>query len=85
MPDPEELKPTAPVDDKITAYDRAHFKLYLRLLDAGEHGVYWKTAALEIMGLETDDSNAKTCWQSHLQRAKWMSNSGYRQLLDSPE
>lgn len=85
MPDVQKLKPTAPVGDKITGYDRAHFKLYLRLLDAEAHKIHWKTAASKIMGLESDEPSTKSCWQSHLRRAKWMSNSGYRRLLDSPE
>ncbi len=85
MPDTQNLKPKAPSSDIITPYDREHFKLYLRLLDAEEEDVHWKVAAAEIMGLGSDGPSSKSCWQSHLQRAKWMSNSGYRQLLDSPE
>ncbi len=85
MPDTQNLKPKAPSSDNVTPYDREHFKLYLRLLDAEENDVHWKVAVEEIMGLKSVESSSKSCWQSHLQRAKWMSNSGYRQLLDSPQ
>ncbi len=85
MPDTQNLKPKAPSSDNITSYDREHFKLYLRLLDAEEDDVHWKVVAEKIMGLKLGGPSTKSCWQSHLQRAKWMSNSGYRQLLDSPE
>jgi len=85
MNDTHKLQTLAPTDEKITPYDRAHFKLYLQLLDAEEHGVGWQTVASDIMNLDSNDASAKTCWQSHLRRAKWMRESGYRQLLDLPE
>ncbi len=85
MNDTKKLQSVAPIDDNITPYDRAHFKLYLQLLDAEQQSVDWQTVATDIMGLDPEEASAKTCWQSHLQRAKWMSESGYQQLLDSPE
>jgi len=85
MNNTQELQSLTPVDDNITPYDRAHFKLYLQLLDAEEQGVDWRTVASDIMNLELEDTSTKPCWQSHLERAKWMRESGYRQLLDSPE
>ncbi len=85
MNDTQKLQSVAPVDEKITPYDREHFKLYLQLLDAEEQGVDWRTAASDIMELDPNETSARTCWQSHLERAKWMSESGSRQLLDSPE
>lgn len=85
MNDTQKLQSLAPVDDVITPYDREQFKLYLQLLDAEEQGVDWQTVATDIMGLDSKDTSAEDCWQSHLKRAKWMSESGYRQLLDSPE
>jgi len=85
MNDTQKLQSLAPVDDTITPYDRAQFKLYLQLLDAEKQSVDWRTAASDIMSLDPEEASARTCWQSHLKRAKWMSESGYRQLLDSPE
>ncbi len=85
MNDTQKLQSLAPVDENITPYDREHFKLYLRLLDAEKQGVDWRTVASDIMGLSLEDVYAETCWHSHLQRARWISESGYRHLLDSPE
>jgi len=81
----QKLQSVAPIDENITPYDREHFKLYLQLLDAEEQGVDWQHVATDIMKIDPKDASAKPCWQSHLKRAKWMSESGYRQLLDSPE
>ena len=81
----QKLQSMAPVDDTLTPYDRTHFKLYLQLLDAEQQNIDWQTAVTGIMNLDPKETTAKFCWQSHLQRAKWMSKSGYRQLLDSPE
>jgi len=84
MPHLPELKPRASQGNKITEYDREHFDLYLRLLDAEAVGESWKGVAIQLMGLEIDDvETARLCWQSHLERAKWMSKEGYLQLLDS--
>lgn len=85
MPDTQNLHLKAPNSDNITSYDREHFKLYLRLLDAEENDIHWEIAAVKIMGLEAGDLSNKYCWKSHLQRAKWLSDFGYRQLLDSPK
>ncbi len=85
MNDTQKLQSLATTDDKITPYDRTHFKLYLQLLDAEEQGVDWQKVAEEVMRLNPEEASARTCWQSHLKRAKWMSDSGYRQLLDLPE
>jgi len=85
MNDTQKLQSLAPVADNITPYDRAHFKLYLRLLDAEKQGIDWQSVTIDIMNLDPEEISARTCWQSHLDRAEWMSVSGYRQLLDSQE
>ncbi|MFK5978154.1 MAG: DUF2285 domain-containing protein [Rhizobiaceae bacterium] len=85
MNDTLKLQSVAPVDSKITPYDRAHFKLYLQLFDAEAKGIDWRVVAADIMEINPEDVSAKACWESHLRRAKWMSETGYHQLLDSPE
>jgi len=85
MNDTQKLQSLAPVGDELTPYDRAHFQLYLQLLDAEKQNIDWQTVVCDVMGLSPKDASAKACWQSHLQRAKWMSETGYRQLLDSPK
>ncbi len=83
MRDPSDLRQLAPNSARITSYDKVHFPLYLRLLDAAEKNVDWRIVAADLMGLDVKSTAAKSCWQSHLRRARWMSETGYRQLLDS--
>ncbi|MEQ1725889.1 MAG: DUF2285 domain-containing protein [Sphingopyxis sp.] len=73
----------APVDDHITAYDERHFVTYLRLLDAVEEGADWREVAQIVFGLdaEREPGRARCIYDSHLERAKWLTRSGYRELL----
>ena len=75
----------APTDDTITSYDEAHFVTYLRLLDAEADGAYWREVARIVLHRNPDDEPDRThrCWQAHLRRAKWMTERGYRHLLDA--
>lgn len=74
----------APADDRITAYDERHFVTYLRLLDAADEGADWREVASIIFGLdaEEDPERARSVHDSHLKRARWMTEHGYRQLLE---
>jgi len=73
----------APWSDAINAYDEAQFRLYLRLLDAVEA----KASHAEIckvlfdIDAEREPARAKKCLESHLRRARWMTEHGYRELL----
>ena len=73
----------APSGDELTAYDRAHVKLYMRLLDATADGADWREAVQVIFGIdsEVEPDRAKHVHDTHLARAQWMTLSGYRQLL----
>lgn len=73
----------APADDRITAYDERHFVTYLRLLDADIEGADWREAVSIVFGLEVDadPERAHAVHDSHLKRARWMTEYGYRQLL----
>jgi hypothetical protein len=73
-----------PTDDRITAYDESHFVEYLRLLDAHAEGADWREAAQIIFGLDAsiEPDRARLVHQSHLDRARWMTEHGYRQLLE---
>lgn len=73
----------APNVPTITAYDELRFPIYIRLLDANAAGVSWEDAANKVLGLDVaaDPSAAWRTWQSHLDRAQWMTEVGYRQLL----
>lgn len=73
----------APDGDTLTAYDRAHFKLYIRLLDAEAAGADWREAVEILFGIDPalDPERARGVHDSHLARAHWMTRHGYRQLL----
>lgn len=73
----------APRSPTITAYDEAHFAIYLRLLDAKSKAAS-EDAMLDIIldaapGMNRD--TARRALRSHLKRAVWMSDEGYRGLL----
>jgi len=73
-----------PQSPALTSYDREHMKLYLRLLDAATDGASWKEAVAVLFGLDADrePKRAKRVHDTHLARARWMSEVGYRLLLD---
>ncbi len=73
-----------PQSDDITAYDHAHMQTYIMLLDAAAEDVDWKEAVRVIFGINPDD-NPQACremYDSHLARARWMTEIGYRKLLE---
>lgn len=77
------LADEVPWSTKLTEYDEAHFVVYLRLLDASAKGAS-DNEMLQII-LETDPvkgpENARQSLHSHLKRARWMTEEGYRGLL----
>ncbi len=83
MKQPLHVADAAPNEPFLTGYDMAHLVTYLRLLDADAEGAAWQEAARIVLGLdvETDAKRANRVWASHLARAKWMTEHGYRHLL----
>ena len=77
---------SAPEDETLTDYDREHLIVYLRLLDAAADDADWREVARLVLQLDpdTDAAGAHYTWDSHLRRARWMSQSGYRHLLTEP-
>ena len=76
----------APDDDRVTAYDEANFALYLRLLDASDAGANPKEMCRVILGRDPDtDPESMNSLNSHLSRARWMCEKGYKFLLASPK
>jgi hypothetical protein len=73
----------APADSVLTAYDEVHLSTYLRLLDAAAEGADWREVARVVLHLdpEQDPDRARRAFDSHLSRAKWMTEHGYRHLL----
>jgi len=75
----------APSASTVTDYDRAHLKLYLRLLDADAEGAAWDDVARLLLEIDpvADPDRAKRRHENHLIRARWMTDQGYLDLLKS--
>lgn len=79
------LKDEVPWSNHVTDYDRAHFPTYLRLLDARRDGATKDEMCSIVLGIDPnrERSRARKMLASHLWRARWMTQVGYRDLLDS--
>jgi hypothetical protein len=79
---PFELAP--PQSDSITPYDESHFVTYLRLLDADAEGADWHEVVEIVFEFDpaSDPKYARQVHDNHLKRAKWMTETGYRLLLE---
>ena len=73
----------APSGPPLTVYDEEHIITYLRLLDAATEGADWREVARLVLHIdpELEPTRARTAFDSHLTRAKWMTEQGYRHLL----
>ena len=74
---------TAPDDPVLTVYDEEHVVTYLRLLDAEADNADWREAARLILHIDAvrEPERARRAFDTHLARAKWMTDHGYRHLL----
>lgn len=74
----------APAGPDVTVYDEEHFVTYLRLLDAQADGADWTEVARIVLHRDPVAEAARTraCWESHLDRARWMTKRGYRRVLE---
>ena len=79
----EPIAEAPPASDHLTDYDRSHLKTYLRLLDAAAEDADWREVATLVLGLDPgiDAERARRVHAAHLERAKWMTQTGYRDLL----
>jgi hypothetical protein len=73
-----------PQTDRVNAYDERHLATYIRLLDADAEGADWREAVRIIFGIDParEPDRAKIVHDSHLARARWMTETGYRHLLE---
>jgi Uncharacterized conserved protein (DUF2285) len=73
----------APAVDALTGYDQEHLITYLRLLDADAEGCGWTEAAYILLQIDPsrEPKRARRAFESHLARAKWMTEQGYLHLL----
>ena len=72
-----------PAGAALTAYDEAHLKLYIRLLDAEAESADWREVVEVLFGLDAnaEPERAQRIYASHLDRAKWMTTNGFCELL----
>jgi Uncharacterized conserved protein (DUF2285) len=72
-----------PGGEEVTAYDRRHLRLYARLLDAERAGAPLGDVTSRLFGIDAgaEPDRAKAVHASHLARARWMAERGYRDLL----
>ena len=79
-PDVADVAPNEPV---LTTYDEQHLVTYWRLLDAEAAGADWKEVARIVLHIDPDrePARARNAFDSHLARARWMADHGYRDLL----
>jgi hypothetical protein len=72
-----------PQGQQLTTYDREHMTLYLRLLDAHRDGADWREAVQVLFELDpaSDPDRCRAVHDTHLARAQWMTEHGYRDLL----
>jgi Uncharacterized conserved protein (DUF2285) len=82
QPDPP-CADQAPIADGLTPYDYEHLITYLRLLDADADGADWQGVARIVLHIDPvrERGRAGRSWGSHLARARWMTEHGYRHLL----
>jgi hypothetical protein len=73
----------APADAILTVYDEQHVLTYLRLLDADRDGADWREIVRIVLHIDPaeEPDRARDAFESHLARAKWTTQHGYRHLL----
>ena len=74
---------SAPTDPVLTGYDEQHKITYLRLLDADAEHADWREVARIVLQIDPDKEpeRARRAWDTHLARARWMTEQGYKFLL----
>jgi hypothetical protein len=73
----------APTADFLTSYDQEHLVTYLRVLDGYADGADWREVARRVLHVDPhrEPERARTALRSHLERARWLRDHGYRYLL----
>lgn len=81
-----EIRDLAPSGAVLTDYDREHAPLYIRMLDADQAQAAWEEVAKRLLRVdpEKDRDRARLRFETHLTRARWMRDEGYRQLVQDP-
>ncbi|MDB5608046.1 MAG: hypothetical protein JWP25_4946 [Bradyrhizobium sp.] len=68
----------APTDSALTTYDEQHVLTYTRLLQAESEGADWREVARIVLHIDADREadRARNAYESHLARAKWVTEQG---------
>jgi hypothetical protein len=68
----------APTDSALTTYDEQHVLTYTRLLQAESEGADWREVARIVLHIDADrePDRARNAYESHLARAKWVTEQG---------
>jgi hypothetical protein len=68
----------APAGPVLTSYDEEHVVTYIRLLQAESQGADWREVARLVLHIdpERQPDRARGAYQSHLARAKWVTEQG---------
>lgn len=82
----ENLSLPPPAGEPLSEYDREHAKTYLRLLDADTAGATWQEVVKRLFGRDpaADPDRLERMHRAHLERATWLRDGGYLQLLERP-
>ena len=83
----------APIDDEaptaaeVTDYDRSHLVTYLRLLDAEAAEANPEEVMRLVLRIDPlkEPERASRAYDSHLARARWMTQVGYHHILRDPK
>jgi arylamine N-acetyltransferase len=80
----EPVADDVPWSEKLTNYDQTHLVVYLRLLDAEADGATEEEMSRIVLGIDPDHEpdRAHRVLERHLERARWMTQVGYRRLLE---
>ena len=70
---------------KLTVYDEEHMITNMRMLDTDQQGAAWRDVSRIVLRIDPDTEvdRARIAFESHLSRARWMTEQGYRHLLRS--
>jgi len=72
-----------PASGLLTSYDLAHLATYIDLLDADKApDSPWQRTVATLFGIDAarNPDRARKVYDTHLARARWMTEVGYRQL-----
>lgn len=79
-----ELADQPPLTEALTAYDEAHFTLYMQILDAVAAKASESDICVELLGIDAsrEPQRAHDRFESHLRRARWFLDGGARHLFN---